>query len=141
MFKSLMLALLLAGIPAIAQAQDERNNPVNEGAAAGAGVAGAIGGAVGAIVGAPLGAAAGIVGGLTGAEAPRFRQYVVEEGVPSYQWVGHPQVVVGEVLPAEGVTLYPVPQEFDVTRYDYTVVDSTPVLVDPSTRRIVEIVP
>jgi hypothetical protein len=55
--------------------------------------------------------------------------------------VGHPRVVVGEVLPPEGVTLYPVPPEFGVTRYQYTVVDKTPVLVDPSTRRIVEIVP
>jgi hypothetical protein len=141
MSKPLMLVLLLAGIPAVAQTQDERNNPVNEGAAAGAGAAGAVGGAVGAIVGAPFGAAAGIVGGLTGAEAPRFHQYVAEERIPSYAWVGHPDVVVGEVLPAEGVTLYPVPPEFGVTRYDYTVVDNTPVLVDPSTRRIVEIVP
>ncbi len=50
-------------------------------------------------------------------------------------------MVVGEVLPAEGVRLYPVPPEYGVSRYEYTVVDDTPVLVDPSTRRVVEVVP
>ena len=141
MSKGLLLALLLAGLPAAAYAQDNRDNPVNEGANAGAAAGGAVGGAVGAIVGAPLGAAAGIVGGLTGAMAPRFHHYVVEEHVPSYDWRDHPHVVVGEVLPPEGVTLYPVPPEYGVTRYQYTVVDNQPVLVDPSTRRIVEVVP
>jgi hypothetical protein len=135
MSKALIFALLFAGLPAAAYADE--NNPVNAGAAAGA----AVGGAVGAVVGAPLGAAAGIVGGLTGAMAPRFHHYVVEERVPSYAWAGHPHVVVGDVLPPEGVTLYPVPPEYGVTRYDYTVVDETPVLVDPTSRRVVEVVP
>jgi len=44
------------------------------------------------------------------------------------------------VLPEEGVTLYPVPPEYGVTRYRYTVVDNQPVLVDPTGRRIVEVV-
>ena len=135
MSKTLILALLLAAAPLAAQAQDD--NSVNAGAAAG----GAVGGAVGAVVGAPLGAAAGIVGGLTGAMVPRFHSYVVEERVPSYTWMGHPRVVVGDVLPVEGVTLYPVPREYGVTRYEYTVVDNEPVLVDPTTRRVVEVVP
>jgi len=38
------------------------------------------------------------------------------------------------------VTFYPVPREYGVTQYQYTVVDNTPVLVDPTTRRIVEVV-
>jgi Protein of unknown function (DUF1236) len=134
MSKALILAALFAAIPAGAYAQD---NPVKAGAEAG----GAVGGAVGAVVGAPLGVAAGIVGGLTGAEAPRFHHYVVEQNVPSYTWAEHPRVVVGDVLPAQGVTLYPVPPQYGVTAYDYTVVDNTPVLVDPTTRRIVEVVP
>jgi hypothetical protein len=50
-------------------------------------------------------------------------------------------VVVGDVLPTEGVILHPVPREYGVTDYQYTVVDDTPVLVDPATRRIVEVVP
>jgi Protein of unknown function (DUF1236) len=131
MSKALIFSVLFAGLPAAAYADED--NPVNAGAAAG--------GAVGAVVGAPLGAAAGIVGGLTGAMAPRFHHYVVEEQVPSYEWREHPHVVVGDVLPSEGVTLYPVPREYGVTRYKYSVVDDTPVLVDPTTRRVVEVVP
>ena len=90
---------------------------------------------------APGDAAAGIVGGLTGAEAPRFHQYIVEENVPSYTWAEHPRVVVGDVLPSDGVTFYPVPHEYGVTQYQYTVVDNIPVLVEPATRRIVEVLP
>jgi hypothetical protein len=124
MSKALISAILFAALPAGAYADEN-----------------GVGGAVGAIVRAPLDAAAGIVGGLTGAEAPRFHHYVIEEDLPSYTWVEHPHVVVGDVLPAEGVTLRPVPPQFGVTRYQYTVVDNTPVLVDPTTRRIVEVVP
>jgi Protein of unknown function (DUF1236) len=134
MSKALIFALVFAGLPAVAYADE--NNPVNAGAAAGA----AVGGAVGAIVGAPAAIAGGIIGGLTGADAPRFHHYVVEQDIPSYTWTDHPRVVVGEVLPP-AVTLYPVPREYGVTRYQYTVVDREPVLVDPSTRRIVEVVP
>jgi uncharacterized protein DUF1236 len=124
MSRALIFALLFAGLPAAAYADDN----------------GVVGGA-GAIARAPLDAAAGIIGGLTGAGAPRFHHYVVEENVPSYTWAEHPRVVVGDVLPAEGVTLRPVPPEYGVTRYQYTVVDDTPVLVDPTTRRIVQVVP
>ena len=124
MTKALMFALLFAGLPAAAYAED--NGVV---------------GAAGAIVRAPLDAAAGVVGGLTGAEGPRFHHYVVEENVPSYTWAEHPHVVVGDVLPSEGVVLRPVPPEYGVRNYQYTVVDNTPVLVDPGTRRIVEVVP
>jgi hypothetical protein len=122
MTKALMLAVLFAGLPVAAYADEG-------------------GGVIGAIVRAPGEAAAGIVGGLTGTEAPRFHHYVVEENVPSYTWAEHPRVVVGDVLPAEGVILRPVPHEYGVTSYQYTVVDDTPVLVDPATRRIVEVVP
>ncbi len=96
MSKALIFALLFAGLPAAAYADED--NPVNAGARASAAAAGA----VGAVIGAPLGAAAGIVGGLTGAEVPRFHQYVVQENIPSYVWVGHPHVVVVDVLPAQG---------------------------------------
>ena len=133
MSKALMLALLLAGAPVAAYADDA----VDNGAASGAAAGGAVGGAVGAVVGAPLGAA---VGGIAGALTPKFHHYVVEERVPSYAWVGHPHVVVGDVLPAEGVVLYPVPSEYGVTEYRYTVVDDTPVLVDPRTRRVVQVI-
>jgi hypothetical protein len=120
--KALIFALLFAGLPVAAYADEA-------------------GGAVGAIVRAPGETAAGIVGGLTGTEAPRFHHYIREHNVPSYTWAEHPRVVVGDVLPPEGVILHPVPHEYGVSRYQYTVVDDTPVLVDPATRRIVEVVP
>jgi hypothetical protein len=124
MSKTLLVGLWLVGLPIAAYADDN----------------GVVGG-VGAVVRAPLDAAAGVVGGLTGAEGPRFHHYVVEEKVPSYTWAEHPRVVVGDVLPPEGVVLRPVPHEYGVTRYQYTIVDDTPVLVDPATRRVVEVVP
>ena len=68
------------------------------GAAAGA-ATGAVGGA---IVGGPVGAAVGgvtgaIVGGLAGEQQPRFRQYVVQQNVPSYRY--QEDVRVFAVLP------------------------------------------
>jgi hypothetical protein len=125
MSKALMAALLLTGLPVVSYAEDT-----------------GVVGAAGTIARAPLDAAAGIVGGLTGAEGPRFHHYVVEQNVPSYTWTNHPHVVVGDVLPAEGVILRPVPPDYHVTGgYQYTIVDNTPVLVDPGSRRIVEVVP
>jgi hypothetical protein len=109
------------------------------GAAAGA-ATGAVGGA---IVGGPVGAAVGgvtgaIVGGLAGEQQPRFRQYVVTQNVPSYRY--QEEVRVGAVLPDSGVTYYEVPAEYGVRGYRYTVVNETPVLVDPGTRRVVQII-
>lgn len=126
-------AVLAALVPAGAYAQAEG------GAAAGA-ATGAVGGA---IVGGPIGAAVGgvtgaIVGGLAGEAQPRFRQYVVTQGVPSYRYAE--EVRVGATLPASGVQYYEVPAEYGVTQYRYTVVNDTPVLVEPGTRRIVQVI-
>ena len=109
------------------------------GAAAGA-ATGAVGGA---IVGGPVGAAVGgvtgaIVGGLAGEQQPRFRQYVVTQNVPSYRY--QEEVRVGAVLPESGVTYHEVPAEYGVRGYRYTVVNETPVLVDPGTRRVVQVI-
>jgi hypothetical protein len=38
------------------------------------------------------------------------------------------------------VTYYEVPSEYKVTKYRYTVVNNKTVLVDPSTRRVVEVI-
>lgn len=110
-----------------------------EGAAAGA-TTGAVGGA---IVGGPVGAAIGgvtgaIVGGLAGEQQPRFRQYVVQRDVPSYRYAE--EVRVGAVLPESGVVLHEVPAEYGVRGYRYTVVNETPVLVEPGTRRIIQVI-
>ena len=133
--KALIFALLVEGLPTAALAEED--NPVQAGANADPAAAGA----VGPLVGPPLSTAAGIVAGLTGATAPTPRHYVVERDVPSDTRECHPRVVAGEILPAEAVTLYPAPPECGVTHSQYTAVDNTPVLVDPSNRRIVEVAP
>jgi hypothetical protein len=96
-------------------------------------------GPVGAIVGGTVG---GVVGGVTGVlgvdQSPRFRRYVVEEHRPSYRYDG--DVRVGAVLPEAGVTYYDVPPEYGVREYRYTIINDRPVLVDPRTRRIVEVI-
>ncbi len=69
---------------------------------------------------------------------PAFREYIVRERVPNYTIPD--RVVVGGVLPETGVTYYDVPQTFGVTPYRYTVVNGQTVLVEPRTRRIVQVV-
>ena len=96
-------------------------------------------GPVGAIVGGTVGGVVGGVAGVLGVDQrPRFHRYVVEERRPSYRYEG--DVRVGAVLPEAGVTYYEVPPEYGAREYRYTVVNDRPVLVDPRTRRIVEIV-
>jgi Protein of unknown function (DUF1236) len=68
---------------------------------------------------------------------PRFREYVVREGRPSFAYPD--QVAVGAELPSAGVTYYDVPAEYGVRGYRYTIVNERPVLVDPG-YRIVEII-
>ena len=87
-----------------------------------------------------MAAAAGTVGGLLGVEErPRFREYVLRERHPSFRYGG--EVRVGKVLPPRGVALYAVPREYRVgPRYRYTIVNDRPVIVEPRTRRIVEII-
>ncbi|MGH1589620.1 DUF1236 domain-containing protein [Methylobacterium phyllosphaerae] len=110
------------------------------GAARGAAEGGAAAGPVGAAVGAGVGAATGTVGGILGVdERPRFRSYVEGRHYPSYRY--REDVRVGAVLPEDGVTYYDVPSEYHVRPgYRYTIVNDEPVLVDPHTRRIVEVV-
>jgi hypothetical protein len=67
-----------------------------------------------------------------------FREYVIREHVPTYTVPD--RVIVGAVLPDTGVTYYDVPQTYGVTPYRYTVVNGETVLVEPRSRRIVQIV-
>jgi hypothetical protein len=69
---------------------------------------------------------------------PAFREYIVRERVPSYSIPE--RVIIGGVLPETGVTYYDVPQSFGVTPYRYTVVNGQTVLVEPRTRRIVQVI-
>ena len=78
------------------------------------------------------------VGAIAVEQRPAFREYVVRERVPNYVIPG--RVTVGGVLPEAGVVYYDVPQTFGATPYRYTVVNGETVLVEPRSRRIVQVV-
>lgn len=103
---------------------------MQDGAAAAGPVGGVVGGAVGAVTG-------GIKGVLGIDDRPRFRQYVVEQHHPSVVYQG--PIEVGVTLP-ETVTYYEVPREYGVTQYRYTVVNDRVVMVDPGSRRVIQVI-
>ncbi len=76
--------------------------------------------------------------GISADQRSAFREYIVRERVPNYTI--SERVVVGGVLPEAGVTYYDVPQTFGVTPYRYTVVNGQTILVEPKSRRIVQVV-
>jgi hypothetical protein len=76
--------------------------------------------------------------GIAVEQRPAFREYIVREHVPTYTIPD--RVIVGGVLPEAGITYYDVPQTFGATPYRYTVVNGQTVLVEPRTRRIVQVV-
>jgi Protein of unknown function (DUF1236) len=107
--------------------------------------------AIAATIGMPLGARAqgtvGVVrgdsvivdgGGIAVEQRPAFREYVVRERVPTYTIPD--RVIVGGVLPEAGITYYDVPQTYGATPYRYTVVNGQTVLVEPRTRRVVQVI-
>lgn len=123
------IAAVLA-LPVAANAQD------GAGTAAGA-ATGAVGGA---IVGGPVGAVIGgiggaIVGGISDANARRFHTHAAR--VDDYRY--DREVVVGTELPP-AVVYHDVPAEYGVREYKYTRVNGKVVLVDPRTRRIVQVI-
>src|SRR5437879_7830763 len=76
--------------------------------------------------------------GIAAEQRPAFREYIVRERVPNYTIPE--RVTVGAVMPETGVTYYDVPQSFGVTPYRYTVVNGQTILVEPRSRRIVQVV-
>ncbi|MEH3145047.1 MAG: DUF1236 domain-containing protein [Methylobacterium frigidaeris] len=135
MKKTLMIAAAVTALtlPMAAQAQG-----LIPGAQRGAEEGNAAAGPIGGIVGGAVGAATGAVGGLLGVDdRPRFRSYAVRQH-RSYDWDG--DVAVGTVLPPSGVSYYEVPSDYGIRGRRYTVVNDRVVLVDPATRRIVQIV-
>jgi hypothetical protein len=130
--KSLLVGTILAisiGGAALAQ-----NGGAAAGAATGAVGGAVVGGPVGAVVGGVAGAA---IGGMADADRPRFRTYVQERKIPAARVDG--DIIVGRELPAT-VTYYDVPAEYKVQKYRYTVVNNKTVLVDPGTRKVVEVI-
>jgi hypothetical protein len=135
--RKIILAAAVTLIPAMAFAQNPQGA---RGGAAGGAAAGAVGGAV---VGGPVGAVVGGVGGavagaIVGDNTPRFKTYVTQHEVPSYTY--REEVRVGAVLPESGVTYREVPAEFGATGYRYTIVNDRTVIVEPKTRRVVQII-
>ncbi len=136
MRRILATATLIAalGLSAGAQAQGTIRG-AEDGADAGARAAGP----VGAVIGGAIGAVTGTVGGILGVqERPRFREYVYRERQASYRY--NEDLRVGAVLPEQGVTYYEVPAEYNAPGYRYTYVNDRPVLVDPRSRQVVDII-
>ena len=77
-------------------------------------------------------------GGIAVEQRPAFREYVVRERVPTYTIPD--RVIVGGVLPEAGITTYDVPQTYGATPYRYTVVNGQTVLVEPRSRRVVQVI-
>lgn len=98
-----------------------------------------IAGPLGAAVGGAIGAAVGTANSILGVDRrERFRIYARGERRNSFAFRG--PVRVGTVLPDDGVIYYDVPPEFAIEGYNYTIVNDHPVLVEPGTRRIVEVI-
>ncbi|MCP2079075.1 DUF1236 domain-containing protein [Methylorubrum extorquens] len=122
------------GMAASAHAQGLQRG-AQEGAARGEEMAGPLG----AVVGGAIGAAVGTANGILGIDRrERFRIYARAERRPFF--VSRLPVRVGTVLPDEGPVYYDVPREFELKGYNYTIVNDHPVLVEPGTRRIVEVI-
>ena len=105
-------------------------------------VNGAAGGAVtGAIVGGPVGAAVGGVAGAvvgTAIDPPpeKVVTYVREAPAPSAKVVVREKVVVGQPLP-ETVVVTPVPEN---PKYSYAIVNDERVIVEPSSRKVIQVI-
>ena len=69
---------------------------------------------------------------------PAFREYVIRQQVPKFTVPD--RIAVGSVLPDAGITYYDVPQTYASTTYRYTVVNGQTVLVEPGTRKIVQVI-
>lgn len=105
-------------------------------------VTGAAGGAAtGAIVGGPVGAAVGgIVGGVAGSviDPPpqKVVTYVQHAPAPSERVVVKEKLVVGQPLP-ETVVVTPIP---DDPKYSYAIVNDQRVIVEPSSRKVIQVI-
>jgi len=133
--RKLALVVALLALP-LAACQTGPGAGAATGAAGGALVGALVGGPVGAAVGGVAGAAVG--GVLTAEESSRMRSYVVTQRRPSVRLAE--DGVVGQPLPRRA-RLYPVPASVGLRNpYSYTIVNDRPVLVNPRTREIIEVI-
>lgn len=132
----LVLSFLMLMTPALNAYAQGVIGGAEQGSANGAAVAGP----VGAVVGGAVGAVTGGVSGLLGIDQiPRFREYLLTQPRISFAF---PDVLrAGVFLPVGDITYYPVPPEFGVSpEYRYAIINNEAVIVDPRTRRIIEVI-
>ncbi len=127
---------LVVATPSGADAVEGVECGAEEGAANGAAVAGPIG----AIVGGAVGAVTGGMAELLGIDQKvRFREFISKEHLPSFTTQN--ELRPGLCLSLEDITYYPVPPEFGVSQdYRYAIVNGEAVIVDPRSRRIVQVI-
>ena len=101
-------------------------------------VTGAVGGAAtGAIVGGPVGAAVGgVAGSVIDPPPPKVVTYVEQAPVSAERVVVKEKVVVGQPLP-ETVVVTPIP---DDPKYAYAIVNDQRVIVEPSSRTVIQVI-
>ncbi|MBB3962994.1 MULTISPECIES: DUF1236 domain-containing protein [Rhizobium] len=105
-------------------------------------VNGAAGGAVtGAIVGGPVGAAVGGVAGAvvgTAIDPPprKVVTYVQQAPAPTARVVVKEKIVVGQALP-QTVVVTPIPED---PNYSYAIVNDERVIVEPSSRKVIQVI-
>ncbi|KQQ36740.1 MULTISPECIES: DUF1236 domain-containing protein [Rhizobium/Agrobacterium group] len=128
--KILVLSTLLSiGIAPVAMAQQGTVNGAAGGAVTGAIVGGPVGAAVGGVAGA-------IVGSAIDPPPQRVVTYVEQQPMPTERVVVKERIVVGQAVP-ETVVLSQIPE---APEYSYTVVNEERVIVDPQTRKVVQII-
>ena len=74
---------------------------------------------------------------VTPEQQAKVKTYVMKEKKPSLKVTE--QVTVGSTLPSS-VEFYSLPSDVGVTNYRYTVVNDRTVLVDPASRKIIQII-
>ena len=135
----MQIKIVVAAVLVLSVSQPARAQGLARGAQDGAERGGSIAGPLGAAVGSAIGGAVGTANEILGIDRrERFRIYTLGERRPSFSYRG--VVRVGTVLPKDGVVYYDVPPEFALKGYNYTIVNDHPVLVEPQTRRIVEVI-
>lgn len=77
-------------------------------------------------------------GGTMISDEAGFRTYVAARPMHSYRY--SEPLEVGAVLPTRGVVYRNVPQQYGDPGYRYTIVNDRAVVVEPRTRRIVEVI-
>jgi len=77
-------------------------------------------------------------GGTMISDEAAFRSYAMAQHMRSYRYAE--PVIVGTVLPSHGIVYHRVPTEYGAPGYRYTIVNDQPVLVEPRTRRVIEVI-